>query len=154
MNHQLITAARCALAELVRVVDEQGHDEGDPIFRTIIELYDALKETGQDVSDWDARMSIFRQLTNVESYKYRYYRTNGAPVSVCPTCGHNWTIAGGIDLELTISGVVQTLPTRLDNGVLQDTEDHAVALGFHSGTYCGGCGQLLVNLDGIEEEGV
>jgi hypothetical protein len=62
MSECLITAARCALAELVRVVDEQGYDEGDPIFTTITELHDALRDEGEDVSDWNDRMTVFREM--------------------------------------------------------------------------------------------
>lgn len=82
---------------------------------------------------------------------YRYLK-DGKPLQKCPDCGFDLTKPTGIDLELSIDGRTVEVPSRLDeNGCLQDTDDDAVANGYHSSTNCGGCFEMLLDLDGVEE---
>lgn len=74
---------------------------------------------------------------------YTYSADDGTPLTRCPHCNADLTAEGGITLGLSIGGAVVERGTRLDNGLLVDTEDGAVAAGFHSYTECGGCGEML-----------
>ena len=84
--------------------------------------------------------------------KYRY-TLDGKPLLDCPECDADLTAPGGIDLQLSISGVTASVPSSLDDeGFLLDTEDNAVDNGYHSATCCGGCGDMLVDMEGIVED--
>jgi hypothetical protein len=50
MQDKLTQAARCALADLIGLYYEGGLS--DPAKKTITELYEALKDKGEDVSDY------------------------------------------------------------------------------------------------------
>ena len=52
MPDKLTQAARCALADLIGLFYQGGLP--DPAKKTIIELYEALKEKGEDVQDFEA----------------------------------------------------------------------------------------------------
>ena len=83
-------------------------------------------------------------------YQYRY-TTNNKPLTTCPDCGHDLTAENGVKLALVVEEQEIETPSKLENGYLDDTSDGAVAKGFHSGTYCGGCDELLIDMDGVEE---
>jgi hypothetical protein len=87
-------------------------------------------------------------------YRYRYVGDHDRPVKKCPACKSSLAKEGGINLELSIEGAGNSnVATRLDDdGNLIDTPDGAVEAGFHSGTHCGSCGELLLDLDGVYEE--
>jgi hypothetical protein len=77
----------------------------------------------------------------------------GAPLAACPECGHDLTAPGGVAIVLSVGGATLAVPSRLGpDGTLEDV-DRAVANGYHAGTYCGGCDELLADLDGVDEEG-
>ena len=83
---------------------------------------------------------------------YRY-TDNDKPLVRCPECGTNLTDVNNIELWLSAGGRVFDVRSRLnDKGELQDTEDGAVANGFHSTTCCARCGEQLIDLDGVEED--
>ena len=52
MADKLTQVVRCALADLIGLFYEGGLS--DPAKKTITELYEALKEKGEDVSEYDA----------------------------------------------------------------------------------------------------
>ena len=52
MPDKLTQAARCALADLIGLYYEGGLS--DPAKKTIIELYEALKDKGEDVTDYES----------------------------------------------------------------------------------------------------
>lgn len=97
------------------------------------------------------------------AYQYKYTTEDGKPLKNCPECGHDLTACDdsgifpeptGITLELVVSGRAISVNTHLSSdGTLIDTDDGAVAAGFHSGTNCGGCGEQLINMEGVEEVG-
>lgn len=58
----LINAARCALADLVGL-QEDGTLEGNiPAKKTIIELYHALNDAGEDVSDYIETVDLVKEI--------------------------------------------------------------------------------------------
>lgn len=65
----------------------------------------------------------------------------------CQMCGHDlWRSNGtepGVIIVLSIAGKLTEVPSVLVGGDLQDTEDGAVAKGFHSDTLCGRCKESL-----------
>jgi hypothetical protein len=79
--------------------------------------------------------------------RYRYAREDGRPLRACPHCGDDLTAAdGGVLLVLSVAGrTVETSSSLAPDGALLDTEDDAVANGYHSGTYCGCCGEPLTD---------
>ena len=87
-------------------------------------------------------------------FRYRYFEAGtDKPLRRCPVCGHALTEEGGICLLLSIGGQVVEVASRLnEEGCLTDTEDGAVARGYHSGTHCGGCKELLLHV-ADEDEG-
>ncbi len=58
---QLVLAARCALAELIGVV-ERDYEPPILLSSTIVELYEALNAVGQDVSDYARDYRRIQQL--------------------------------------------------------------------------------------------
>lgn len=81
------------------------------------------------------------------AWSYLYQDDNGGPLKSCPACGHDLTQEDGVDITLSIGGRVFDVESRLDeNGKLIDTDDNAVAAGFHSATLCGGCGDMLCDI--------
>ncbi len=90
-------------------------------------------------------------MAKTKNYKYKYAKYR-EPLAKCPECDYNLTQHAGIGLVLSVAGHVFEVPSSLDtNGVLQDTDDKAVGNGYHSATYCGGCGELLINMEGVVE---
>jgi hypothetical protein len=84
---------------------------------------------------------------------YRYETGSGEPLLACPSCSKSLTVDNGIALELVVDGKAVTVATRLDKeGRLVDTEDNAVANGFHSETQCGSCGEALTEWEVEEDE--
>ena len=84
-------------------------------------------------------------------YAYTYTNENGTPLAACPGCGGDLTVSGGINLVVSVGGRVLDLESRLDSfGRLEDVDDQ-VATGHHSGTCCGHCGELLINLENVIE---
>jgi hypothetical protein len=81
-------------------------------------------------------------------YSYRY------TVTSCPECESDLTRDEAVCLTLVVAGCTLNLPTKLDKyGNLIDTEDGAVAAGFHSLTECANCGCSLEDYEEqIEEE--
>lgn len=83
---------------------------------------------------------------------YRYVDPNGKPVQSCPECGTRWDMNHGISINILVGDSLSDHDTMLDQeGDLVDV-DNLVANGYHAGTYCGGCGELLVNMEGVIEE--
>jgi Ca2+-binding EF-hand superfamily protein len=58
---KLIAAARCALADLIYCVCIYDDDLEDDTMLTVVELYDSLKELGEDVSDYEGEVEEFRK---------------------------------------------------------------------------------------------
>lgn len=94
----------------------------------------------------------------MSEYRYRYIKAKSEePLTRCPECGA-WLTAdeeqpsGGIGLVLSVGGHAFTRRTRLEDGWLVDTEDGAVAKGFHSTTECHNCGEGLCNMEDVCEE--
>jgi hypothetical protein len=78
------------------------------------------------------------------SHSYRYVGDDGNPLTLCPVCCNDLTEEEGVNIVLSVSGRVIDVPSRLDEeGNLEDTDDNVVANGYHSGTYCGHCSELL-----------
>ncbi len=88
-----------------------------------------------------------------------YYYIDGEqnPLSTCPKCGHDLTTgkdgrSPGVFIALVVAGNEMRSPSVLnDRGDLMDTTDDVVAKGFHSATLCGGCEELLINMEGVQE---
>lgn len=78
------------------------------------------------------------------SYSYRYTREDGTALTHCPVCHGDLEEEGGIDLTLSLLGKIVELPSRLDDGWLEDMQEGAVAGGYHSLTCCGHCGEQMV----------
>ncbi len=79
-----------------------------------------------------------------EEIAYRYLHAPGIPVVQCPDCGGHLTDADAVNIQLAVSGQNVDVKSRLDtDGRLIDTDDHAVAKGFHSETSCARCGESL-----------
>lgn len=86
-------------------------------------------------------------------YAYCYLRDDGKPLIRCPTCRHVLTKPGRINLELAVGGHTFSVSTRLTPaGALVDTEDGAVAVGFHSQTACARCFAPLTDYERCEME--
>jgi hypothetical protein len=86
-------------------------------------------------------------------YRYSYRNPDGTPLRRCPHCDADLLAPAGIDLVLSVDGHVLTVPSRLDRaGDLEDTEDGAIAAGFHSATNCGACGESLIDWEHPSEE--
>lgn len=84
-------------------------------------------------------------------YAYRYTDDAGAPILACPECGTRWDINHGISLTISVADMLQDHDTLLDqDGNLVDV-DGEIAAGHHSGTYCGDCGKLLLDIPGVVE---
>jgi hypothetical protein len=94
--------------------------------------------------------TIDEQTGDAIRYAYRYSNESGVPLVTCPECGGDLTADGGI--MLVVSGYRPLeLRSRLDSsGNLIDVDDQ-VATGHHGGTYCGRCGELLINIDYVVE---
>ena len=83
---------------------------------------------------------------------YRYTLCD-RPLGRCPGCGGTLTEFGDVDLTLSVGGHVFSVGSYLDeDGVLTDTEDEAVACGYHSLTSCGHCATPLTDHEGVEED--
>lgn len=83
---------------------------------------------------------------------YRY-TLDGEPMTACP-CGHDLTDqANGVTIHVsTNAGATSTQQSYLEaDGTLHDPHGD-VANGLHAGTACGGCGDLLIDVDATEEE--
>src|SRR5262245_43033024 len=79
---------------------------------------------------------------------YLYTDDQDRPLVTCPVCGSDLTAERGIELTLSIGGVVVEGRSHLDRlGYVEDTVDDAIAKGFHSGTSCAKCGHLLVDYE-------
>ncbi len=77
----------------------------------------------------------------VDGFVYLYANNDGTPLTRCPECGARLTYASGINLLLSVAGQNVEVGTELTpDGQLMDTDDDAVANGYHVGTYCGECG--------------
>lgn len=69
-------------------------------------------------------------------------------ITSCP-CGQDFTEDDGVELDISIGGVVITLASKLDkHGMLEDI-DNVIKNGYHSQTYCPQCGR---NLQDPEDE--
>ncbi len=87
---------------------------------------------------------------------YRYFEAGtNEPLRRCPQCNHALIEEGSVCLALSVGGRVVEVNARLDEqGWLVDTADSAVARGHHAGSYCGGCGALLLDMaDEDQSEG-
>lgn len=86
--------------------------------------------------------------------RYRYTR-NGQPLVDCPFCSDDLTDHEicGVDVTLVIAdSVAQEVDLALDkDGHLVDTEDGAIAKGFHSETRCGRCNRPLTEFESKSE---
>jgi hypothetical protein len=83
---------------------------------------------------------------------YAYFGNDDEPVTHCYECEQDLTEDGGISLVLSINGKLVEVESCLDaDGRLEDTVDGAVANGFHSETCCGGCGESLGWMTGVNE---
>jgi hypothetical protein len=88
----------------------------------------------------------------MKTYAYRYVDDQERPLLVCPYCGGDLTEEGGIDLELVIADrCIEVESCLTEQGELMDTDDKAVANGYHGCTNCGHCGVQLVYHE-VEEE--
>src|SRR5262249_41994418 len=86
-----------------------------------------------------------------EGYAYRYLDAAGEPLERCPECGGSLVEPGGITIEFTDGTNYWSRKARLDqDGRLEDPA-RDVLYGFHSGTNCGHCQRLLIDMDGVEE---
>lgn len=81
-------------------------------------------------------------------YTHRYVTETGEPLADCPLCGED-LVTGGVLVTLSVAGrLVENVPSRLNAaGVLQDTEDGAIAAGFHSETRCSWCDESLADYE-------
>ncbi len=84
-------------------------------------------------------------------YVYKY-TVDGKPMTHCPECREDLTKDKSVEIELTDGKITWCQLSNLDQeGVLQDPTNE-VAEGQHSGTICTGCSNMLINMDGVEEE--
>lgn len=66
----------------------------------------------------------------------------------CPDCDALLTEPASVSMCLSIDGRETYAPSSLSSdGTLIDTPDHAVAKGFHAGSFCGNCSALLEELE-------
>lgn len=78
------------------------------------------------------------------TFEYQYFDEGGGPLRRCPACRFDLTADGGVMVHLAVAGREFDVPSRLDaDGRLLDTADRAVSAGFHAGTHCGKCGELV-----------
>ena len=90
-------------------------------------------------------------------YGYRYLRRGDGckPLAHCPECGAYLMRHGlGVVIEFVSDCGSRhwDVESRLDDeGYLLDPTGE-VAQGYHSGTFCAGCGELLINMDVIEQD--
>lgn len=85
---------------------------------------------------------------------FYYHKGTKDPISACPGCGNNLRNPAEVIIYLTVAGHDLEIDSRLDEtGMLKDTEDNAVANGYHAGTVCAGCGHFLFEVaDEVAEE--
>lgn len=87
----------------------------------------------------------------IPTMKYQYLDDKNEPLLKCPHCGDSLDGDNGIELHVAINGCELDFLTELDSkGWLVDV-DRAVANGYHSSTNCAGCGQMLIDMDGVNE---
>ena len=88
-------------------------------------------------------------------YSYRYMDTEtGKPLKRCPECEGDLTAEYGIDIEFTDGSRNWELSSQLEaDGHLADANG-LVAQGYHSATRCGHCGEMLINMQGVDEQDV
>lgn len=85
--------------------------------------------------------------------QYTYTDINGIPIRECPMCDCCWVGAPGLKLNCILGDDKIAVDTVLDDdGVIEDV-NNMIASGFHSHTECGGCGEMLINMDGVIEVG-
>lgn len=81
---------------------------------------------------------------------YHYLDGENNPLLKCPHCAADLTAPQGVALDLVVDGREMTTTSRLDDyGQLEDTEDGAVAKGFHGETRCDRCGGSLVDYEEV-----
>lgn len=86
-----------------------------------------------------------------QGYKYQYTDGHDRPVHRCPACGHDWLVAGGVQIVLTNGASEWTTESRLSPGGFLEDPHREVEHGYHSSTECGGCRETLMNLDDVWE---
>lgn len=75
---------------------------------------------------------------------YYYDEETNEPLTKCPKCGTNFLQEGSVSVYLSVAGrELEVDSCLLPDGKLKDTNDNAVANGFHTGTVCTGCGSYL-----------
>jgi hypothetical protein len=81
---------------------------------------------------------------------YRYTTTDGQPLRRCPECAADLTLPDTVELEFYIHNLGEVSTCLQDDGTLVDVGDF-VANGYHSGTYCNRCSELLINHPDVQE---
>lgn len=126
--------------EMVHVSEVHANDSRRSYCASCLAIYEVGVQHGRLVASR-------RRATRVVC-RYRYTALGSTlPLLRCPSCGVSWTDKGSVDLVLSLGDRIVEVPSRLDaKGWLEDTEDGAVAKGFHSSTCCGRCGKVLNEL--------
>lgn len=87
------------------------------------------------------------------AYHYFYKTDEGKPLAQCPYCGHNFDPDLGVGVHINLCVAEHTFMVQSSirgNGELVDV-DNAVANGYHAGTTCSKCGELLDEYEIMEE---
>lgn len=79
-------------------------------------------------------------------YGYCYKSEDGRPLSDCPDCKSDLGREDAITIVLSVADQAVNVPSRLEGGLLVDTDDGAVAKGYHSATLCGRCNANLADV--------